>query len=114
MPDSETLPAQRGIGSVVAALATLGPFSIDTYLPSFGDIAQSLLATTQEVQQTLTAFLLPFALMTLWYGPISDALGRRRVILVAVALFALASLGCIFATCIEQLWLLRALRASGG
>jgi DHA1 family bicyclomycin/chloramphenicol resistance-like MFS transporter len=48
--------------------------------------------------------------MTLWYGPISDALGRRRVILVAVALFALASLGCMFATRIEQLWLLRALQ----
>ncbi|NMQ26805.1 Bcr/CflA family efflux MFS transporter [Candidatus Accumulibacter phosphatis] len=107
MLDSETLPAQRGIGSVLAALATLGPFSIDTYLPSFGDISRSLLATPQEVQQTLVAFLLPFALMTLWHGPISDAHGRRRVILVAVALFALASLGCIFATRIEQLWLLR-------
>jgi MFS family permease len=48
--------------------------------------------------------------MTLWHGPISDAHGRRRVILVAVALFALASLGCIFATGIEQLWLLRVLQ----
>ncbi|MEF8721695.1 MAG: hypothetical protein V5B30_03540 [Candidatus Accumulibacter delftensis] len=46
---------------LLAALATLGPFSIDTYLPSFGDIGASLLATPQQVQQTLTAFLLPFA-----------------------------------------------------
>jgi len=108
--DSETLPAPRGIAPVLAALATLGPFSIDTYLPSFGAIGESLLATPQQVQQTLTAFLLPFALMTLWHGPISDAFGRRRVILVAVALFVLASLGCVFVTRIEDLWLLRALQ----
>jgi DHA1 family bicyclomycin/chloramphenicol resistance-like MFS transporter len=108
--DSETLPAPRGIAPVLAALATLGPFAIDTYLPSFGAIGESLLATPQQVQQTLTAFLLPFALMTLWHGPISDAFGRRRVILVAVALFVLASLGCVFVTRIEELWLLRALQ----
>ena len=110
MPDSETLPAPRGIAPVLAALATLGPFSIDTYLPSFGGIGRALMATPHEVQQTLTAFLLPFALMTLWHGPVSDAFGRRRMILVSVALFALASAGCALATRIEELWLLRALQ----
>ncbi len=102
--------APRGIAGLLASLAALGPFSIDTYLPSFNDIGASLGATPLEVQQTLTAYLLPFALMTLWHGAISDALGRRRVILVTVALFALASAGCLFATRIEQLWLLRALQ----
>ena len=58
--------------------------------------------------------LLPFALMTLWHGAISDALGRRRVILVTVALFALASAGCMLATRIEHLWLLRALQGMTG
>lgn len=108
--DPEPLPAPRGIAPVLAAMAALGPFSIDTYLPSFGDIGESLLATPLEVQQTLTAYLLPFAAMTLWHGAISDALGRRRVILVAVALFAVASAACMFVTRIEQLWLLRALQ----
>jgi DHA1 family bicyclomycin/chloramphenicol resistance-like MFS transporter len=100
----------RSIALLLAALSALGPFSIDTYLPSFHDIGESLHATPLEVQQTLTAFLLPFAIMTLWHGAISDALGRRKVILVTLALFALASAGCVFATRIEHLWLLRALQ----
>ncbi len=95
---------------LLAALSALGPFSIDTYLPSFHDIGESLSATPIEVQQTLTAYMLPFALMALWHGAISDALGRRRVILVSLALFGLASIGCVFATRIEHLWILRALQ----
>jgi len=55
------------------------------------------------VQQTLTAYLAPFALMTLWHGAISDALGRRRVTLTALALFLLASVGCALAWSIESL-----------
>lgn len=111
---SNNVPLPRGIALLLAALAALGPFSIDTYLPSFHDMEGSLNATPLQVQQTLTAYLLPFALMTLWHGAISDALGRRRVILVNVALFALASVGCMFATNIEQLCLLRALQGVTG
>lgn len=110
MPNSRPPTAPRSLVCLLAALAALGPFSIDTYLPSFQDIGTSLGATPLQVQQTLTAYLLPFALMTLWHGAISDALGRRRVILVSVALFALASAGCMLATRIEHLWLLRALQ----
>ena len=100
----------RGIALLLAALAALGPFSIDTYLPSFQAIGASLQATPLEVQQTLTAYMLPFAIMALWHGAISDALGRRRVILVSLGLFGLASAGCVFATRIEHLIVLRALQ----
>ena len=98
----------KGIALLLAALSALGPFSIDAYLPSFHEIGQSLAATPLQVQQTLTAYLLPFAFMSLWHGSISDALGRRRVILWALVFFALASLGCAFVTQIEHLWILRA------
>lgn len=102
--------APRGIAALLAGLSALGPFSIDTYLPSFHAIGEQLQATPLEVQQTLSAYLLPFALMTLWHGALADAFGRRRVILVTLACFALASLGCAFATRIEHLWLLRGLQ----
>ena len=62
------------------------------------------------MQQTLTAFMLPFAFMMLWHGALSDALGRRRVILTGLAVYTLASLFCAFATSIEQLWVGRALQ----
>ena len=109
MPEPKT-PPPRGITLLLAALGALGPFSIDTYLPSFNDIGQSLHASPVEVQQTLTAYLVPFAIMALWHGAISDALGRRRVLLVSLALFGLALFGCLFATRIEHLWVLRALQ----
>ena len=109
MPQTKT-PPPRGIAFLLAALGALGPFSIDTYLPSFNDIGSSLHATPIEVQQTLTAYLIPFAIMALWHGAISDALGRRRVLLVTLALFGLALFGCLFATRIEHLWVLRALQ----
>jgi len=101
---------KRSIAFLLAALSALGPFSIDTYLPSFPEIAEKLGATQLQVQQTLSAYLLAFAVMTLWHGAISDRFGRRRVILVALAFFGLASTGCVFATSIEQLWFWRAMQ----
>jgi DHA1 family bicyclomycin/chloramphenicol resistance-like MFS transporter len=99
-----------GTAILLAALGAIGPFATDTYLPSFLDIASSLNVSTLEVQQTLTAYMVPFSVMALWHGAISDALGRRRVIIVAQVLFAAASLGCVFATRIETLWILRAVQ----
>ena len=102
--------ATRGIAALLASLSALGPFSIDTYLPAFPDIASTLGASQLDVQQTLSVYLLSFAVMTLWHGAISDRFGRRRVILWALALFGLASLGCVFASCIEHLWFWRAMQ----
>ena len=62
------------------------------------------------MQQTLSVYLLAFAMMTLWHGAISDRFGRRRVILAALGLFGLASVGCLVATSIEQLWFWRAMQ----
>ena len=102
--------ATRGIAALLASLSALGPFSIDTYLPAFPDIASTLGASQLDVQQTLSVYLLSFAVMTLWHGAISDRFGRRRVILWALALFGAASLGCVFASRIEHLWFWRAMQ----
>jgi DHA1 family bicyclomycin/chloramphenicol resistance-like MFS transporter len=110
LPVAKPRSAPRGIAILLASLSALGPFSIDTYLPSFQNIAQTLGASQLEVQQTLSIYLLSFALMTLWHGAIADRFGRRRVILIALALFALASAGCAFATRIEHLWFWRAMQ----
>lgn len=104
------LREQRGLALLLAALAAVGPFSIDAYLPAMGEIGRTLGAGSLEVQQTLTAYMVPFAAMTLWHGAISDALGRRRVILWGIALFAFASVACALATSIEWLIAFRALQ----
>ena len=86
----------------------LAPFSLDTYLPSFPSIAADLGATPQEMQRTLSDYLWTFGAMMLVYGPLSDALGRRRVVLVALLGYALASLGCALADDVDTLVLMRA------
>jgi DHA1 family bicyclomycin/chloramphenicol resistance-like MFS transporter len=117
MPASAPLPAsradlQRRLPPIIAGLSILGPFAIDTYLPAFGSIARDLDATPLQVQQSLTAFIVPFALMALWHGALSDALGRRRVVLVGLVAFAVASLGAATAGSIEALWGWRALQGA--
>ena len=95
---------------ILASLAMIGPFSIDTYLPAFPAMAANLDATMLEVQQTLTAYLLPFAVAMLWQGALSDTLGRRRVILWGLAIYVAASVFCVAATNIQMLWIGRALQ----
>jgi MFS transporter, DHA1 family, multidrug resistance protein len=85
----------------------LGPFSIDTYLPSFPAIRADFGVTSVELQQTLSAYLLTFAVMTLFHGTLSDSLGRRPVILWSLAAFVLASLGCAAAQTFGQLLFFR-------
>ena len=100
----------HGLAALLAALSAVGPFSIDAYLPSMRTIEHTLHVDPLTMQQTLTAYMIPFAVMTLWHGAISDALGRRRVILWGLALFALASAACAFTRSIELLIFFRALQ----
>lgn len=107
----------RGVPFLLASLSALGPFSIDAYLPSFRDIAQHFGASPLLVQQTITAYLLPFGAMTLFHGALSDSFGRRRVTLFMAAVFVLASAGCMCAWSIESLIgfrVLQGLSAGGG
>ena len=100
----------RFLPLLVAGLATIGPFTIDTYLPSFPAIAADLGTTEALVQQTLTAYLIPFGVMMLFHGAISDAVGRRPVILVGVGGYVLASIGCALAPNMQVLLICRALQ----
>lgn len=99
---------------VLAILASLAPFAIDTYLPGFHIIAADLLSTPAYVQQSLTFYLIPYTLMTLFHGAISDSIGRIKTIKWGLALFFFASIGCAFSTSVEQLWFFRALQGIGG
>jgi MFS transporter, DHA1 family, multidrug resistance protein len=85
---------RRSLIVMLGGLSLLGPLSIDAYLPAFADIQRELHASTADLQLTLTGYLLAFACMSLVHGPLSDAFGRRRVILFALLAFALGALGC--------------------
>ena len=98
----------------LAVLASLAPFAIDTYLPGFHIIATDLSSTPAYVQQSLTFYLIPYTIMTLFHGAISDSIGRITTIKWGLVLFFFASIGCAVATSVEQLWFFRALQGIGG
>jgi len=111
-PDGQALwrAPRWALAILLASLAMLGPFAIDTYLPAFAGIATSIDATPLQMQQTLSAYLLGFAFMNLFHGALSDSFGRRPVVLTGIAVFAAASVGCAMASNIGALVFFRAVQ----
>lgn len=94
--NSATLSKAR-LAWILGALAMFGPFSIDTVFPAFPQMAAELGVGKLSLQQTISMYLAGYAAMSLFHGPISDAVGRRRVILVGIVIFTLASVGAALA-----------------
>ncbi len=99
-----------GLAGLLALLAMFGPFAIDTLFPAFPAVARDLGTTAFAMQQTLSVYIVAYGLMALLHGPLSDAYGRRVVILSGVAVFTLASIGCALASTIGELLAFRALQ----
>ncbi|MGE4596575.1 MAG: multidrug effflux MFS transporter [Methylophilaceae bacterium] len=97
----------------LAVLASLAPFAIDTYLPAFHIISSDFKISMEGIQQSLTFYLVPYTIMTLFHGAISDSIGRIKTIQWGLSLFLIASIGCAFSTTIESLWFFRALQGMG-
>ncbi len=107
-------PGTFALTALLAALSAVGPLTTDMYLPSLPDIARQLEASTAQVQLTISAYLIGFAVGQIIYGPLSDRHGRKPVLLAAVALYCAASLACAMSTSIEMLIVARAVQALGG
>ena len=105
---------RRSFILLLAALSTIGPFSIDTFLPALPALQAALGATSLQAQQALSAYLAGFAVMSLWHGAISDAVGRRPVVLVSLAVYAIAALACTLAPTIEVLIAARLVQGLSG
>jgi len=95
---------------LLGALTMLGPFSIDTIFPGFPDIAHAFHASADAVQQTVSVYLFTYAVMSLLHGPLSDAFGRKPVIVGGMALYALASIGAALSPSLPILLVWRALQ----
>ena len=96
-------PARRMPGfaefvAMMAGLMALTALSIDIMLPALPQIrADYALAGLNDQQLVVTTYVLGFALGQLFHGPISDGFGRRPVLLAGLAVYALASFGCLIA-----------------
>lgn len=109
MPDPAR-PSTRRLALLLGGLAMFGPFSIDTIFPAFRVIGLQLHADAVAMQQTISVYLIAYAAMSIVHGPLSDAIGRRRVILGGLLVFAAASAGCALSPNLPTLLAFRALQ----
>ncbi len=95
---------------LLAGLSMFGPFAIDSIFPAFPALSADFGAPHAAVQQTISVYLAAYALMSVLHGPVSDAVGRRPVILIGVAVFVLACIGAALSQSLFWLLVFRALQ----
>ncbi len=110
---SRALPRERMLVVLIGFYLMLQPLATDFYLASLPGLARTFDTTAAQAQLTLSIFVLAFGLMQLVAGPLSDRYGRRPVLLVGVALYALASIACALAPSIAVLIAARFVQAVG-
>jgi DHA1 family bicyclomycin/chloramphenicol resistance-like MFS transporter len=113
MTPTETSPSRLKLVGLLGALCTLGPMSIDMYLPAFPAMATELGTSAPQIQLSLTTFIIGLALGQLLAGPVSDAIGRRKPLLVGLATYITFSLLCAIAPTALALAGLRFIQALG-
>ncbi|ATZ68017.1 MULTISPECIES: multidrug effflux MFS transporter [Acinetobacter] len=99
---------------LLALLTALGPLSIDMYLPALPQMADEFGVSTQMVANTLPAYFLGLAIGQLFYGPVSDRIGRKTPLYFGLTLYVIASLACVLVTNEWALIIARIFQALGG
>lgn len=99
---------------MLGALSAFGPLSFDMYLPGLPQLTSDLAATETGGQLSLSVSMVGLGLGQVVVGPLSDQLGRRRPLLIGVALFTVAAVACALTPNLEFLLLARFLGGLGG
>ncbi|HXA91714.1 MAG TPA: multidrug effflux MFS transporter, partial [Steroidobacteraceae bacterium] len=102
-----------GTALILGLVSAIGPFAIDMYLPALPTIGRSLQASPGAVQASLSAFFVALGVCQLFYGPLSDIVGRKTPIYFGLAVFGLGSIGCALAPNIHVLIAFRVVEAVG-
>jgi MFS transporter, DHA1 family, multidrug resistance protein len=99
---------------ILLALVILPRLSIDLYLSALPDMARLMGTSEGLLQMTLTVFMFGYALSMLLAGPLSDIIGRKRVIYIGLTLYLIATFACAVSTSIVALIIARFFQALGG
>lgn len=111
LPSGAPTTAPLAVTTVLLALLGMfGPFSIDTAFPAFREMGEDFGASEASMQLVVSAYLGAFAVMSLFHGPLSDAIGRKPVMVTGAAVYALASIGCALSPSLPVLLAFRVLQ----
>lgn len=98
----------------LGAVCALGPFATDMYVGAMPRMAEDLATTDANIQLSMMTYFSGYTLGQLFYGPVSDKTGRKPMIYLAMAIFILASIGCVLSTGATELLVFRFLQGIGG
>jgi MFS transporter, DHA1 family, multidrug resistance protein len=98
---------------ILGLLAAVGPFAVDMYLPALPQVARELNTTETGAALTLTAYFVTFGIAQMIYGPMADAVGRKRPLLIGVVIFLVATVAAALAPSIGWLIAARAVQGLG-
>jgi len=96
-------PGSRGLTILLGALAAMTALAVDMSLPSLPTLGVAFAAPPETVQLTLSLFLVGYAAGQLVYGPLSDRFGRRRMLLIGLAVYTVAGFACAVSPSMEIL-----------
>ncbi|MDR1976616.1 MAG: multidrug effflux MFS transporter [Campylobacteraceae bacterium] len=106
--------SERKLVLTLAALSAITPLAIDMYLPSITLMSKTMNSTEPLVSISISIFFLGLAFGQLFGGPISDAYGRKPIVLLGLGIFSVTSFLILFANDVYMLWILRFIQAFGG
>lgn len=98
---------------ILASMSAIGPLSTDMYLPGFPAIARDLGTDVSRIGLTLTSYLIGISLGQLVFGPILDRFGRKKPLMIGLAIYVVAAVGCAFSPSLDALVVLRFVLATG-
>ncbi|MEH6589302.1 MAG: multidrug effflux MFS transporter [Halioglobus sp.] len=98
---------------LLAALVSLGPLSIDMYLPAMPAMVEFFATDISGMHLTISVYLVGFSLFHLACGPLADRFGRKPVLMGGIILYVIACIGCSYADTVEELLLFRFLQGAG-
>ncbi len=113
MPTHLSRPQRSRVILTLGLLTTIGPFSIDLYLPAFRQIAEALDTDLDRVALSLSSFFIGLAAGQLVYGPLLERYGRKRPLYAGMAIYLVTTLACMWVETVEQLIALRFFQALG-
>ena len=103
----------RGFILFIAFLSAFIPLSTDIYLPALPIMVESFNTSASLVNLTLIFFFIFYAIGTLFWGPLSDKYGRRRILIIGLSIYSVGSILCIFSSNVYQLIIFRILQSIG-